>query len=176
MEQERRLVMTEEEFLRIPESHDHIELIDGEVFMAPSPTYDHQHIAYRIMRAFDDWAASHPPATAAISPLDVRVAPGRILQPDVMLWIGGLQSHAMPIATIPDLVVEVLSGDPRYDRLAKKLLYSEAGVREYWILDPHHRTIELAHGLDTAAPVSVAVASSIATGLVLDPAAIFPAR
>ncbi|MDZ7406702.1 MAG: Uma2 family endonuclease [candidate division KSB1 bacterium] len=44
----------------------------------------------------------------------------------------------------PDIVVEVLSPDNwLLDRRDKFKVYAKAGVREYWIVDPHARTIEL---------------------------------
>lgn len=44
----------------------------------------------------------------------------------------------------PDLVVKVLSpGNARYDRGIKRRLYARYGVREYWIVDPHERTVEV---------------------------------
>lgn len=173
MEPARRLPMTEEEFLQIPESLDHIELIDGEVHMAPAPTFDHQNVLLRLVRLVDAWARANPPAVAAFSPLDIRMAPGRILQPDAMLWLGGLADRSSPITTIPDLVVEVLSGKPSYDRLTKKLIYFEAGVREYWIVDPILKTFEIAHGLETRAPSREPVFSTVAPGLQVDPEEIF---
>lgn len=165
--------MTEEEFLQIPESLDHIELIDGEVYMAPAPSFAHQDVLARINEQLRAWARANPPAIAAFSPLDIRMGPGRILQPDAMLWVGGLVDRTSPITTIPDLVVEVLSGKPSYDRLAKKLIYFEAGVREYWIVDPILKTFEIAHGLETRAPSRETVASAVAPGLLVDPEDIF---
>ena len=44
----------------------------------------------------------------------------------------------------PDLVIEVLSpSNPEYDRSVKYEIYAEAGVPEYWIIDPHERTVEV---------------------------------
>ena len=44
----------------------------------------------------------------------------------------------------PDLLVEVLSRSDRgRDLLTKRALYARAGVREYWIVDPMSRTIEV---------------------------------
>ena len=45
--------------------------------------------------------------------------------------------HSLPI-----LIVEVLSGSTRRrDRLEKRELYLDAGVREYWIIDPERRDV-----------------------------------
>lgn len=169
----KRWRVTEEEFLAIPVSHDHIELIDGEVVLSPSPNLLHQQVVLRLGSSFDAWARAHAPARAAISPLDVRLGPERILQPDVCLWVRGLESTTMPIATLPDLLVEVLSNDVKYDRVTKRLLYFEAGVREYWVVDPLDRTVEVIQGLETVATHSDRVRSTVAEGLQIEIADLF---
>ena len=44
---------------------------------------------------------------------------------------------------IPNIVVEVLSSDRRRDLVRKRQLYAEAGVREYWIVDPRNDSVTL---------------------------------
>ena len=69
--------------------------------------------------------------------LDVRIAPGRILQPDVfVLFTRVPRRHRGPITRIPDLCVEVPSEDRVHDRVTKRLLYAAAGVKEYWVVEP----------------------------------------
>ena len=72
-----------------------------------------------------------------MAPLDVRLARGRIVQPDAFVILAGLALDASgPIERVPDLCIEVLSHQRSYDRLTKRLLYAEAGVRELWTVDP----------------------------------------
>jgi Uma2 family endonuclease len=127
-------VVTEAEFLSLPESTDRLELLDGEVILAPSPSYRHQLVLRRVVRALEDWAASRgTDLTIGMAPLDVRFAPGRILQPDAFLCFGAVpKDHEGPITVVPDLCVEVLSSNRAYDRITKRLVYAEAGVRELW--------------------------------------------
>ncbi|HMI93011.1 MAG TPA: Uma2 family endonuclease [Polyangiales bacterium] len=133
-----RAFVTEAEFLALPESNQHIELVDGDVIVAPTPTYWHQEVLTRIVTALRNWAcAQNASVTVAQSPLDVRFAPGRILQPDAMVFLEVLPLDiAMPVDRIPAICIEVLSSDRTYDRVTKRYLYAEAGVREYWIVDP----------------------------------------
>ena len=71
------------------------------------------------------------------APLDVRLAPNRILQPDAMVLLRALAVDApTPLDVVPDICIEVLSGNRAYDRVTKRYLYGEAGVREYWLVDP----------------------------------------
>lgn len=133
-----RAVMTEAEFLRLPESMTKVELLDGEVVVTPSPTFRHQAILTRIVFALQVWAETQTRAvTVCQSPLDVRFGPGRILQPDAFVLFGRVSlAHRGPIDRIPQLCVEVLSDDRVHDRVTKRLLYAAAGVKELWIVDP----------------------------------------
>lgn len=133
-----RQPVSEAEFLRRPESTRQIELLDGEVVVAPSPTYWHQEIVGRIVVALRAWAAQQEQSvTVGHAPLDVRFGPDRILQPDAFLVFGRVpRRHRGPIARVPALCVEVLSDDRVHDRVTKRLLYAAAGVQEYWIVDP----------------------------------------
>jgi Uma2 family endonuclease len=127
---------TEEEFLSLPESTDKLELLDGELILAPRPTYRHQLVLRRVVRALEDWAALQAGEVAiGMAPLDVRFAPGRILQPDAFVLFARISSdHQGPIATIPGLCVEIMSSNRAYDRITKRLVYAEAGVRELWTI------------------------------------------
>ena len=122
--------------MSLPESTERLELLDGEVILAPSRSYRHQLVLRRVVRALEDWVAGRGgDATIGMAPLDVRFAPGRILQPDAFLCFGATpEGHEGPITTIPDLCVEVLSSNRAYDRMTKRLVYAEAGVRELWTI------------------------------------------
>lgn len=130
--------MTEAEYLALPETTQRMELVDGEVIVAPSPSFWHQEILGRIVAALRAWASRQPtPPTVAQAPLDVRFAAGRILQPDAMVFLTPLGREVpAPLDAVPDLCIEVLSGQRAYDRVTKRYLYAEAGVTEYWIIDP----------------------------------------
>jgi len=133
-----RPVVSEAEFLRIPESTAKIELLDGEVVVSPSPTYWHQEIVGRLVVALRTWAADQSrTVTIGHAPFDVRFAPGRILQPDVFLLFGRVPRQLRgPLERIPDLCIEVLSEDRVHDRVTKRLIYAAAGVKEYWVVEP----------------------------------------
>ncbi len=131
-------LVSEAEFLALPESNQPMELIDGEVVGSPSPSYRHQKVLQRLVMALQSWVdTTGALLTIAQAPLDVRFAPGRILQPDAMVFDGTLPDDiATPIERIPVLCIEVLSENRVHDRVTKRYVYAEAGVREYWLLDP----------------------------------------
>ena len=133
-----RALVTEAGFLSLPESMQRMELIDGEVYVPPSPTYWHQETLSRIMTALRGWAAKQPgPVTVCQAPMDVRFGAGRILQPDGFVLFSSVPpQHEGPIAEAPALCIEVLSTNRAYDRVTKRYIYAEAGVRELWSVEP----------------------------------------
>jgi Uma2 family endonuclease len=129
-------LISEEEFLALPESTEKVELLDGEVILSPSPSYRHQWILRRVVRALEDWATvQQRDVTVGMAPLDVRFGSGRILQPDAFVLFSRVSpDHTGPIAEVPAICVEVLSGNRAYDRVTKRLVYAEAGVAELWTI------------------------------------------
>ena len=133
-----RALVSEAEFLGLPESTEKTELVDGEVVVTPSPTFRHQSILLRLAATLKAWAdTSSDPVTIGLAPLDVRLRPGRILQPDLFVILARVaEDHEGPIDRIPDICVEIPSRDRVYDRVTKRYLYAEAGVREFWLVEP----------------------------------------
>ncbi|MFO7567918.1 MAG: Uma2 family endonuclease [Enhygromyxa sp.] len=133
-----RALVSEQEFLSLPESVRPTELVDGELVMAPSPSFWHQELLARVVMALRSWAATaDTPVTVVQAPMDVRFGPDRILQPDAMVFLQALERDvAAPLDRIPEICIEVLSSNRAYDRVTKRFMYAEAGVAEYWIVDP----------------------------------------
>ena len=169
----RNPLVTEAEFFELPESHDHIEFLDGEVILSPAPTSVHQILVHRLSFELELWARQNRPAFVGLSPFDVRIAPGRVVQPDLFLLLGGLPSRKGVFHGVPDLTIEVLSDDRRYDRLTKRLVYAEAGVKEYWIVDYRRGLVEVVHALETVAEVEDRLTSDLLPGFSLDVQALF---
>jgi Uma2 family endonuclease len=119
------------------------ELIYGRLYVSPSPNPRHQVIVTAL------WSVLHRIARATggiafVAPLDVYLAEHSVVQPDVLyLRAANRGIVGQRIEGAPDLMVEVLSpGTSRRDRAVKLSLYAEAGVREYWLVDPAERQIE----------------------------------
>lgn len=122
------------------------ELIDGDFYMTPSPTTTHQMILHRIESLLTEFVDKHRLGTVLFAPLDVIFSNEDVVQPDI-LFISNERREIIKAENIhgaPDLVVEILSpSTAQRDLVIKKKLYSRFAVREYWIVDPSQKTIEV---------------------------------
>ncbi|MCA9573008.1 MAG: Uma2 family endonuclease, partial [Myxococcales bacterium] len=76
----------EDDFLALPHSSEKLELVDGEVVVTPGPTWHHQTLAAGLYDTLRAWTRTvGPPWVVRFGPLDLRLAPGRIVQPDLLL-------------------------------------------------------------------------------------------
>lgn len=134
----RPVLVSEEEFLQLPESMDRVELLDGEVIVSPAPTIAHFIVLKRIVYDLETWARAQDESFfVGQAPVDVRFGPNRILQPDAFVLRGDIPfDHVGPLDRIPELCIEVVSSDRLYDRVTKRSVYASAGVQEYWTLIP----------------------------------------
>lgn len=121
------------------------ELIAGELYMTPSPTPPHQSVAANLHLILGPHVREQNLGTMWIAPLDVHLPSGDIVQPDLIF----ISTASAPIVQdwirgVPDLLIEIVSpSNAERDRFVKRALYAENGVREYWIVDPDSRTIEV---------------------------------
>ena len=115
------------------------ELINGVIYMSPSPVRNHQKIVTRLAGRMDSFAEQNDLGGVYVAPFDVYLDyHSNAVQPDIIfvakknLSIIGGHIHG-----VPDLVVEVLSqGNKSHDLIKKKDLYQRFGIKEYWIIDP----------------------------------------
>lgn len=134
------------DYLRLPESNNRYELVRGTLIMSPSPNRGHQRAVILLTKLIENHLDQHGCGELFIAPFDVFLAGDVVLQPD-LLFISDANRGIVNDARVegaPDFVVEVVSpASAGYDREEKKLHYMEAGVREYWIIDPRLRRIEV---------------------------------
>ena len=126
-----------------------VELIDGKVvMMSPRPRPKHNRVITRISSIFERYLEGKP-CIVYSDGVDVHLDEKNSFIPDVMIICSHDIIHEDAIYGAPDLVVEVLSPSTmNYDRGAKLQTYGRSGVREYWIVSPLGRTVEvyLNHG------------------------------
>lgn len=129
-----------------PEDGRRYELYDGEVFVVPSPIPLHQLIIHRFANRLKAYRRVHG-GLVFFSPLDIVFSEFDTAQPDVVFFEHG-REHLIdlrkPIRVAPDLAVEVLSpSTAATDRGKKMQMFARYGVREYWLVDPDARTLEI---------------------------------
>jgi Uma2 family endonuclease len=138
---------TYDDYAQLPDNGLRYEVIKGELYMSPAPSPDHQRASFDIAFAINQFVKQHNLGQIFHAPLDV-ILPGRAtpVQPDI-LFISHQRREIIKekfIEGAPDLIVEVISpGNPAHDRRVKFHLYAEAGVPEYWLVDPIACTIEI---------------------------------
>ena len=129
----------------MPETNQPCELWDGELIMAPAPFFDHQKTVLRFYRSLDDWVSFGKLGEVVASPIDMVLSPHRAVQPDVAFIATARLAIIQRVIRGPaDLVAEVVSlGGRSRDRIEKRDLYEQHGVKEYWIIDPEPETVEV---------------------------------
>ncbi|MGI8968777.1 MAG: Uma2 family endonuclease [Chloroflexota bacterium] len=137
--------LTYEDYLRMPEDGHRYEIIDGELFVSPSPSIRHQVAAMNLCLALTQYVRANSLGRVFIAPCAVRLTPDEPVEPD-LFFISWEREHIIGEQAVngpPDLIVEILSpsGVGR-DRFTKFNRYAQVGVAEYWIIDPASETIE----------------------------------
>ena len=136
-----------------------IEIINGEAVMMAPPSRIHQKVSVAITAQLYNFLEGKKcevyPAPFGVrlfeedgdSPDDVDT----MVEPDISVICDRGKLDGKGCKGAPDMVVEILSPSTRrHDRLVKLGLYQRAGVREYWIVDPDNRSVQvltLADGL-----------------------------
>ena len=134
---------TEEEYLWLTDHiNRYVEFTDGFIEALPMPTVRHQSILSFLYRALHAYIV---PLNGKVlfSPLRLRIRQRKYREPDVVL-IKSKAAHRLENRywTGADLTLEVVSEDkPERDLVDKPLDYAEAGVPEYWIVNPQTETI-----------------------------------
>lgn len=121
------------------------ELIEGELLVPPSPTPEHQRIAFRLAQELENFVREKRLGEVFIAPLDVSLSEHNVLQPDI-LFISAERAHIVGerVTGAPDLAIEVLSpGSEARDRTLKATVYARYGVREYWLVDAGTQKVDV---------------------------------
>ncbi len=119
------------------------ELLAGRaVAMSPSPTVNHNRIAFNVAWLFRTHLDKKRCEVLADG-TDLYLDEDNVFIPDMMVVCDPAKVRWNGVYGAPDLVVEVLSpGTAKHDRGYKKEAYQRCGVREYWIISPNEKTVE----------------------------------
>ena len=136
---------TYEDLFSLPDDGRRYEIIEGELYEMPAPNLVHATVVMNLIALLLPIVSSLN-GRLFTAPLDVFFQGADPVQPDIVVilpgWSGSLPLRGPEGA--PDLLIEVLSPANRgHDLLTKRALYARAGVREYWIVDPVSRAVEI---------------------------------
>lgn len=146
---------TLEDYYTLPDEQ-RAELIDGVIYDMSAPSFVHQHIAgsifFEIKNFIDSRKGSCMPMFA---PVDVRLDcdDRTMVQPDVLILCDKSKICKWGIMGAPDFCLEIISESTgRKDYIKKLQKYTDAGVKEYWIVDPSRRMLLRYHWKDDYVP------------------------
>jgi Uma2 family endonuclease len=136
---------THADLLAMPDDGKRREIIEGELFVTPSPLISHQRVLVQLTRAFIKYLEVHPLGELLVAPLDVILSEHNVLEPDLLFVLKEHQGVLKDwVRGAPDLVVEILSpATEARDRGPKMKAYARFAVGEYWIVDPAAQVIEI---------------------------------
>jgi len=123
------------------------ELINGEAYAMSAPNTRHQEILGEIFSQFHNYLRGKP-CKVYPAPFDVRLyyeedeSDDTVVQPDITVICDENKRGYEGCRGAPDLVIEILSPSNTAIEMERKLkLYQDAGVREYWVVDPENNGI-----------------------------------
>lgn len=144
---------TYEDYLQLPDDGKRYEIIEGVLYVANAPSFQHQYTVHQLDRQIGNFVSEQQLGYVIPAPFEVHLSAfSRPVQPDItVIKAGRINAQSLQIFEgAPDLIVEVLSPESiRRDRVIKFTAYEAAGVTEYWIANPNTRTVEvfiLSHG------------------------------
>lgn len=136
---------TVERALALPDDGNRYEVLDGELFVTPAPSWGHQSVLEELSATVHGYVREHRLGWTRRAPADIVFSPRRLLQPDLFVvpWRDDGPPRAWSDVKALLLAVEVLSpSTARADRHRKRVIYQQQGVTEYWIVDGDARLIE----------------------------------
>jgi len=140
------IIFTYDDYLALPNDGKRYEIIEGELYMTPTPQTDHQFILGNLYRILDAYIRKNKLGLVLLAPTDVVLSMTDIVQPDIV-YVSKEREHIITkknIIAAPDLVIEILSeATEKTDRTTKKELYERFGVKEYWIVETERKVIEV---------------------------------
>jgi Uma2 family endonuclease len=178
---------TYEDYLRLPDDGNRYEVIRGALYVTPAPNFKHQFSVVKLVSALDGFVSKGELGVVLAAPFDVLLPVGIAspVEPDVMFFRTGNapQEDDKNFQGVPDLIAEVLSPRTRsLDRKVKLQAYQEAGIPEYWIVDPSARAVEV-HVLENGRYVELCrggvgdkARSAVLPGFEVKVAGLFPRR
>jgi Uma2 family endonuclease len=176
--------ISEGDYLRLTDHTRRLaEFVDGRIEVLPMPTMEHQRILLYLVMLLNDFVTPRKLGEVLMAALRVKLDEGEFREPDVLFMLeGNAHKKNNRYWHGADLVMEVVSkDDPDRDKVDKRKQYARAGISEYWIVDPHDKSIIVLrlkkdrYVTHSRAIASGVVRSALLDGFIADAAAVFAA-
>lgn len=159
---------TSEDYWNLPEGR-RAELIDGQLYDMAPPSRMHQKISGGLYRTISNFILERNGTCevyAAPFAVNLDAEDKDWVEPDISVICDQSKLDDRGCNGAPDLVVEIVSpSSRRMDYSTKNVLYSEAGVREYWIVDPAKERTTVYRYEEDAAPTIFPFADDVPVGI-----------
>ena len=137
---------TAREFAQMPAGPPYFELVNNRLVQEASPEVPHQRSSLSLVKKLDDFVEQHELGLVLEAPMDVVLDDDNVFQPDI-LFISNARldiiKKGRKIKGAPDLVVEILSTNKKYDQEEKKYVYELHDVLEFWLVDVKKKQVEV---------------------------------
>ncbi len=169
---------TYDDYCALPEDGNRYEVIDGRLYVSPSPRTLHQILSRRIQFLLYQLEINQQ-GYVFDAPMDLLMRGCTPVQPDLIFLdaaqVGQIKERYLE--GVPTLLVEILSPSTSgYDRITKLNRYARCGVPHYWIVDGHNESMEILDWVDGSYRISKALTrgdSFVFRGITFDMDAIF---
>ena len=141
-------VVTIDDLAAVPEDGNRYEVIGGELFVSRAPAFIHQIIITRLIASIQSYLDHNPIGVVVTTPGIVFSEVDGVI-PDLVYLTHERRKEIVideRLRGAPELIVEVVSPgaeNERRDRIVKRQLYGNYGVREYWTVDTGARSLEI---------------------------------
>lgn len=139
-------IWTYQDYLKLPNDRNTYQIIGGKLFMTPAPSSYHQRISRNLEFILWSHVKKNDLGEVFYAPIDAVFSSVNVVQPDIV-FISKEKLRIVKEKGIfgsPDLIVEIISpSTSEMDIKLKKDLYQRFGVREYWIVYPEGKKIEV---------------------------------
>ena len=142
--------MTADEYFQLPEGPPYSQLIDGELYMSPSPHFwNHQGVQITLINHLGPFVEEHELGEIRLAPTDIKLDGRNVFQPDLLfISTARLGNTGAFLQGPPDLAIEILSpSTATLDLHKKRKAYTEHGTPEIWFIDSKRKRVEIVRKL-----------------------------
>ena len=133
-----------QDFCAMPDDGRRYEILDGDLYMSPSPSTSHQRVLLNLATLLREHVRRHDLGSVFIAPLDVILSEHDIVEPD-LIFVSRERASIITEKNIqgsPDLLVEIVSpSSVERDTRDKRNIYARCGVPFYWMVDTQQRSM-----------------------------------